>query len=262
MIIKPKFKSTKGNYLFSVMDGHGTYGYQVSQFIRSEYPKILEYFLESSFSSFSIERNIAKSIKKLEAKLQDSGIEVAFSGSTLLVILIYGNQLVCSNVGDSRAVLGRFENGVWDSVVLSSDHNVKRKDEKKRILASGGRVDYAFDEMGLAVGPLRVWLQDENIPGLAMTRSIGDKISKVIGVNSDPEVVMRKLQSDDLFIVLASDGLWEKVTNEEVVEIVAQYCDGKNVEDATAHLVNEATRRWRKHDYRDDITVIVVFFQV
>lgn len=262
MIIKPKFKSTKGNYLFSVMDGHGTYGYQVSQFIRSEFPKILEYFIESSFSSFSIERNITKSIKKLESKLQDSGIEIAFSGSTLLLILIFGNQLVCSNVGDSRAVLGRFVGGNWESVVLSSDHNVKRNDEKMRILASGGRIEYSFNALGLAVGPLRVWLQNEDIPGLAMTRSIGDKISKVVGVNSDPEVVIRKLQLEDLFIVLASDGLWEKVSNEEVVAIVAQYCDGKNVEDATAHLVNEATRRWRKDDYRDDITVIVVFLQV
>jgi serine/threonine protein phosphatase PrpC len=262
LIIRPNFRGTKGSYLFTVQDGHGTYGFQVSQFIRSTFPVLLEKHLDFNFSSFSIERNITKVIHKLTESLQNSGIEIAFSGSTLNSVLIFGNSLICSNIGDSRAILGRFSEEGWGFLSLSSDHSLKRFDERQRILNSNGRIDYSLNSEGKPVGPERVWLADENIPGLAMTRSIGDSISKVVGVTSDPETIVRRLRPEDKFLVMASDGLWEKLSNEDVLSIVSSYFAGKNVEEATAHLVNEATRRWRLDDYRDDITVIVVFLQV
>ena len=60
--------------------------------------------------------------------------------------------------------------------------------EAERIIRSGGRIDSFRDQFGNALGPLRVWLKKENIPGLAMSRSIGDNIATSAGVIWEPEI--------------------------------------------------------------------------
>lgn len=57
---------------------------------------------------------------------------------------------------------------------LSQDHKPSLPEEYKRILVSGGRVESYKDSQGRQVGPMRVWVKNENMPGLAMSRSIGD----------------------------------------------------------------------------------------
>ena len=54
------------------------------------------------------------------------------------------------------------------------------------------------------------------MPGLAMSRSIGDFVAHSVGVSPNPEVIKFELQPDDKFIVIASDGVWEFLTNEEI----------------------------------------------
>lgn len=260
-IIKPALKCVRGHYLFAVLDGHGSYGHNVSQFIRDSYPDLIENNLDRDLTPLSIEKSIYLSVSTLCKDLQESGIEIAFSGSTFLSIFIFGNLCVCANVGDSRAVLGRL-NQSWESVALSQDHNPKRFDERMRILNSKGRIGQARNEEGVLEGPERVWLIDEDLPGLAMTRSIGDKISKAVGVTSDPEVIFRRLNSEDKFIILASDGVWEHISCEEAVQIVSKYWDDNRVDDAAVALVSEASKKWKKNEYVDDITAIVVFLNV
>lgn len=58
--------------------------------------------------------------------------------------------------------------------------------EAQRILMAGGRIDSFKDENGGPVGPSRVWLQDQEIPGLAMSRSIGDVVASTVGVTCRP----------------------------------------------------------------------------
>jgi serine/threonine protein phosphatase PrpC len=60
---------------------------------------------------------------------------------------------------------------------------------------------------------MRVWLKNEDTPGLAMSRSFGDSMACRVGVNAVPEVKMFELQQDDKIIVLASDGVWEFLEN-------------------------------------------------
>lgn len=60
---------------------------------------------------------------------------------------------------------------------MSRDHKPDDPDEYERIISRGGRVETYLDENLNPVGPYRVWLQDENIPGLAMARSFGDVIA-------------------------------------------------------------------------------------
>lgn len=105
----------------------------------------------------------------------NSGIDLYFSGSTCVSVLIVGNKVFCANVGDSRAVLAREINeGVFCGFPLSRDHKANEPDEEERILRHGGRIDAFRDHTGRAMGPMRVWHKNENIPGLAMSRSFGD----------------------------------------------------------------------------------------
>ena len=109
-----------------------------------------------------------------------------FSGSTTIIVLLFNNRLWCANVGDSRAVIGKYRNGQWLACPLSKDHKPDLPKEKERIIASGGRVDTFRDAYGNPVGPSRVWLKDENIPGLAMSRSLGDGVAARAGCIPEP----------------------------------------------------------------------------
>ena len=97
---------------------------------------------------------------------------------------------------------------------ITHDHKPESPAERARIEAKGGRVEAITYEDGY-VGPHRVWLADQNIPGLAMSRSVCDTVAKEAGVTSDPEVFEEDLDADALTcIILASDGLWEFVENQ------------------------------------------------
>lgn len=72
------------------------------------------------------------------------------------------------------------------------------------------------DDKGNHVGPPRVWLKDENIPGLGMSRSFGDKIGNQVGVIAKPEIMEWVLSEEDKFIIIASDGIWEFIDSEDV----------------------------------------------
>jgi len=103
---------------------------------------------------------------------------------------------------------------------LSRDHKPDDKLEAEVIINSGGRIDSYRDPHGNALGPLRVWLKNEDIPGLAMTRSFGDMMAARVGVTAIPEFTELELNSNDKFIVLASDGIWEFLKNIEVARII------------------------------------------
>jgi serine/threonine protein phosphatase PrpC len=64
---------------------------------------------------------------------------------------------------------------------------------------------------------MRVWLPNENIPGIAMSRSFGDEVAAGIGVIAEPEVQEYPLSENDKFLIMATDGIWEFITSEEVI---------------------------------------------
>lgn len=146
---------------------------------------------------------------------------------------------------------------------LTNDHKPDDKDEAAVILANNGRIDSYRDGNGNPLGPLRVWLKNEDIPGLAMTRSFGDQVAARVGVNAVPEMGELELTKDDKFIVLASDGIWEFLKNIDVARIIHPFYLKKNAEGAAESLVREAFKRWKKEeDVIDDITCIVIFLDV
>lgn len=96
---------------------------------------------------------------------------------------------------------------------MSRDHKPEDPEEAAVIHANNGRIDSYRDQFGNMVGPLRVWHKNEDIPGLAMTRSFGDDVASKVGVNAVPEVKEFTLSTSDKVIVLASDGVWEFLSN-------------------------------------------------
>jgi serine/threonine protein phosphatase PrpC len=70
------------------------------------------------------------------------------------------------------------------------------------------------------MGPPRVWIKQQDIPGLAMTRSFGDEVASTVGITAMPEITEWQLTPEDKFLILASDGVWEFLESEEVLFIL------------------------------------------
>jgi serine/threonine protein phosphatase PrpC len=143
--------------------------------------------------------------------LNDASIDSKLSGTTLTIAVIRGNMLTTANVGDSRIVLGTVNplTGKLMAERLTVDHKPDLPLENHRILNSGGRVFSIEYDDGI-VGPPRVWLANLKLPGLAMSRSLCDKIAHMAGVSSEPDILERTLsENNDCLLILATDGLWE-----------------------------------------------------
>ena len=130
-------------------------------------------------------------------------------------------------------------------------------DEKERIESSGGRIDKIY-----GMGPYRVWFKDEDYPGLAMSRSIGDKLAHKVGVSDIPEIKEFNISDvEPLAVIVASDGVWEFMSNEEVRNIVMNYVYSKDANNCAKKLVEKARLVWQGTGYAiDDITCVVAFF--
>jgi serine/threonine protein phosphatase PrpC len=91
---------------------------------------------------------------------------------------------------------------------------------------------------------LRVWHLNEDIPGLAMTRSFGDQAAAQVGVIAKPELLEMNLMEGDQFIILASDGVWEFITNEEAIQIIMPHYKNNSAEKAAEAIIKESIKRW------------------
>jgi len=150
-----------------------------------------------------------------------------------------------------------------ECTALTRDHKPDDKDEAQRILDNNGRIDSFRDQNNQPLGPLRVWLKNEDVPGLAMTRSFGDSVSHSVGCNALPEMGEYTFSKEDKVVVIASDGVWEFLENIDVAKIVYPYYLQKNAEGAAENLVRASFKRWRKEEsVVDDITCIVIFLDV
>ena len=163
--------------------------------------------------------------------------------------------MYCANCGDSRAILITATGNI---IALSRDHKPDLFEEKKRIEQQGGRVDRVY-----GMGPYRVWLKNENYPGLAMSRSIGDGVAHSVGVSDLPEIKEFDMEKvEPLAMIVSSDGVWEFMSNEDVKGIVEKYYYNKDSEGCANEIVQKSLEKWQYEGYAvDDITTVVVFFE-
>ena len=98
-----------------------------------------------------------------------------------------------------------------------------------------------------------------------MTRSLGDLVSKTVGVTHEPEIkVISNLQQNvDRVVVIASDGLWDRIPNDEITRMMIPFYEKRDPEGAAHRLMQESAERWqREQGMIDDITITVVFLSV
>jgi len=143
----------------------------------------------------------------------------ANSGSTAVMSLVERDEttglprnIIFANTGDSRGVIVRKSGKIK---TMTSDHTADRADERERVKNEGGFIDHASR-------PPRVQLV------LAMTRAFGNPSMKPF-VTAEPEVTKRKLRKDDMYLCLATDGLWDVITAEQVGEYLLGYGANKGV---------------------------------
>ena len=100
------------------------------------------------------------------------------------------------------------------------------------------------------------------VPGFAMSRSFGDQIAHSVGVVVSPEILEHNFCEEDKIILLASDGIWEFIDNEEALNIVKKYYEDNDAEGALEEIYTEADKRWRENEgIVDDITAIILFLE-
>lgn len=126
----------------------------------------------------------------------------------------------------------------------------------------GGRIEPYRDEDGEFQGPDRVWLKEDDIPGLAMSRSFGDMVAASVGCISSPEIFEFKLSEEDKFLIVASDGVWEFITSNECINIIKDYYIKNDPQGCVNYLYQLSSTKWmEEEDAIDDITIILVFFE-
>ena len=254
--------------LLSIFDGHGPDGHLVAQLGRSVLPGIFEKMMnDKATTQTKLSKGIERVFNELDELVKSQGdiVNVEMSGSTLVTVLIVAGRVYCAWVGDSRAMVAYQIEGVYSYQSLSVDHLPGLEIERNRILASGGIIHPSKDAAGNFYGPKRVWnpkYSERPAPGLMMSRSIGDFAGKEVGVSCKPDVVKRECSSSLKFLILASDGLWEVMSEAEVGEIVYPFLASETPSECARVVIEHANARWSRNSpiYRDDISVIIVFF--
>ncbi|KGN65822.1 probable protein phosphatase 2C 25 [Cucumis sativus] len=220
---------------FGVFDGHG--GAKAAEFAANNLEKnVLNEIERMDDNETDFEQAIKHGYLTTDS---DFLKEDQRGGSCCVTALIKKGNLVISNAGDCRAVLS--SQGVAEAI--TSDHRPSREDERHRIESTGGYVD-------LCNGIWRVQ------GSLAVTRGIGDAHLKQ-WVIAEPETRAIRIEPRHEFLILASDGLWETVSNQEAVDIAHPLCVGmEKAEPLTAcrKLVELSLSRGSV----DDISVVLI----
>ncbi|XP_059629572.1 uncharacterized protein LOC132272437 [Cornus florida] len=215
---------------FGVFDGHG--GSRAAEYLKNNLFKNL-----SSHPDFikDTKSAIVEAFKQTDVDyLNEEKGQQKDAGSTASTAVLLGDRLLVANVGDSRVVACR----AGSAVPLSIDHKPDRSDERQRIEKAGGFI---------------IWAGTWRVGGvLAVSRAFGDKLLKPFVV-ADPEIQEEEIDGVD-FLIIASDGLWNVLSNKDAVAMVQDIPDA---EAASRKLIEEAYARGSS----DNITCVVVRFE-
>ncbi|EOY15988.1 hypothetical protein QUC31_000827 [Theobroma cacao] len=228
-----KFMQIQGHELglFAIYDGH--LGDSVPAYLQKHlFANILkeEEFWVDPF------RAILKAYEKTDQAILSHSSDLGRGGSTAVTaILINGIRLWVANVGDSRAVLSRG----GQAIQMTTDHEPNT--ERGSIENKGGFVSNMPGDVPRVNGQL------------AVSRAFGDKSLKS-HLRSDPDIQDTNVDNSMDILVLASDGLWKVMTNQEAVDIARRF---KDPQKAAKQLTAEAVKR----DSKDDISCVVVRFR-
>ncbi len=282
-IAKPQ--TFQGNWprcsFFGIYDGHG--GASCSDFLRDQ---LHTYVIKDPNFPNKPKEALEKGFEKAEADfinnhaLSKNKDILDRSGSCAIVVLIIEDMCYVANVGDSRAVMSL--NSGKDVSVLSNDHKPNEDGENKRILENGGKVYQTQTPTKLfniqyinstpntmnqvLIGPYRVF------PGrLSVSRTFGDveaKVAKFGGIPgvviAEPEIHCFKISSDMDFLVMGCDGIFDQISNQEIVDCVWMTMnDGTRTKDLNSQCAVGADMIMKSSLVRrtlDNVTVLMIAF--
>ncbi|KDO62547.1 hypothetical protein CISIN_1g023418mg [Citrus sinensis] len=227
-----QFKQVDENELglFAIFDGH--LSHEIPDFLRTH---LFENILNEPNFWQDPESAVRRAYCITDTTILEKAVDLGKGGSTAVTaILINCEKLVVANVGDSRAVICK--NGVAKQ--LSVDH--EPSSEREHIEGRGGFVSNFPGDVPRVDGQL------------AVARAFGDKSLKM-HLSSEPHVVMETIDDDTEFIILASDGLWKVMSNQDAADAIKNIKDARS---AARHLTEEALAR----NSSDDISCVVVKF--
>lgn len=279
--------SPRGTFV-GVYDGHG--GPETARFVNERLFKHIKKFTSENqgMSADVITKAFLATEEEFLAlvkKQWQHKPQLASVGSCCLVGVIYNGELYTANAGDSRAVLGRLDEATKEikAVQLSYEHNASLESVREELRSLHP------DDPQIVLMKHTVW----RVKGLIqISRSIGDAYLKRKEFNqapllskfrlpepfetpilkAEPTVQVQKLQPSDQFLIFASDGLWEHLSNQEVVDIVQSsprngvakkliktaLCEAAKKREMRYSDLKKIDRGVRRH-FHDDITVIVLY---
>ncbi|KAL5072799.1 hypothetical protein RYX36_011783 [Vicia faba] len=268
------FGGEKDVIFCGVLDGHGPIGHKFSTYIRDNLPSKLSTTMKMSQQNVSIDNSSNASKKSTNGNSWEEQFFSSFNdmdqdlaknidregfsgGSTAITLIKKGDQLIIGNLGDSRAVLcTKANDNNRVPIQLTVDLVPDVPSEANRVMKCGGRVFPAQEDPEVN----RIWLPEGDCPGLAMTRAFGDFCLKKYGLSSVPEVFYRKILKEDEFVVMATDGIWNVLSNNEVITLVA-LAPKRSL--AAKLIVRRAVQVWKQKfpSYHiDDCSAICLFF--
>jgi protein phosphatase PTC2/3 len=206
---------------FGVYDGHG--GPACADFLRDN---LHQFVTRNSNFPFNPKEALIQGFAQAESLFLEHCRAQSprdKSGSCAVVALIVGDVCYIANLGDSRAIMSG--EGGTKVYPLTKDHKPNDPNERQRIERSGGRIYQSTAQISpdqQILGPFRI------LPGrLSVSRSFGDFEAKIVEYGGNPEVLIStpdirafKIHSDYEFILMASDGIFDKLSNREVVQCV------------------------------------------
>jgi protein phosphatase 1L len=227
-VMLPDFIPEKKYSLFGIFDGHG--GNDVVKYIKNRLPEIIKANITKNDNYDSIENNLTSSFHKIDEELKFYDSE--HTGSTATILLFQDNIVYCANVGDSTAFI------VYDNFVkkISIDHKCTDPKEEERILLSGGKIT-----------------KNRVMGQLVLSRCLGDLYCKKYGVSNIPDISVNKLEGNVKYVVVASDGVWDVVKENELLQLSK---NRKNAEGFCKDLVKLAIDK----DTKDNVSCIVISF--
>ncbi|KAF3335220.1 putative protein phosphatase 2C 32 [Carex littledalei] len=232
----PYFNGETKTALFGVFDGHG--GSEAAEFCSKNVGQFIVDELEKrEGESFEAVRNGYLRTDEEFIKEETKG------GACCLTALFDDGNLVISNAGDCRAVLCRG----GKAEALTSDHKLSRLDERERVEKLGG---FVHCRRG-------IWRLQGS---LAVSRGIGDMFYKQ-WVTPEPDTSTIKIDSESEFLILASDGLWDKLSSQEAVDIARPFCTGEKSDISPQSACKELADLSVKRGSLDDITVMIILLQ-
>ena len=267
-IIKEKFIQ-----IFGIFDGHGDFGEIISKEIKGYF---LEYFnkinLEDENNYEILSKNNYEEIfhlfNEIDIKLhkkyckENKNINICYnSGTTANIIILFKNKILSINLGHSKSIIILKDKQI---IQLNLRHTPELEEEKERIEKNGGEIKR---EVWADKGPKRIFYkgdESKKYSGLAVSRSFGDFYSEKIGVISIPEVKEYDIDYNIAKVmVIATDGIWEFLSNEKVRDIIFPYYEENNIIGGIDKLVKVGSKMWsvKNPNYIDDLSAIVVFFK-